>query len=169
VQEAFAVASRLEKQVGKEADQLLALRQGVIQQENAVWVPRAELDSAEAEYKSLVTELQQQASVAPAPAPVGPPKLKLVDLCDEFFDLGSIFEIDEVSFFEADGERARGGRGEIAKRKGALNSGVSKLAKDWLGPLAQAAAGAPPTELQLEDPSPIKYLYLLSEVLALRA
>eukprot|EP00959_Pyramimonas_sp_CCMP1952_P338436 7087511-Pyramimonas_sp.AAC.1 len=63
-------------------------------------------------------------------------------MCDESFDLGAFLTIDEVSFFEGGGQLDPKGRDGIAKRKDDLNSGVSKHAKDLLGPLVAAAKAA---------------------------
>ncbi|CAK0870876.1 unnamed protein product, partial [Prorocentrum cordatum] len=142
VQQQYAIVSRLEKVLGKEADKLVGWRSDLLVREGTVRSMRAELEEADALYKSLVTELQQQASVGQPPgAPTGPAGLKLEDFRGESFDLGAVLTIDEVSFFEGDDQLDPEGREGIAERKGDPNAGVSKLAADLLGPLVAAVKG----------------------------
>ncbi|CAK0788510.1 unnamed protein product [Prorocentrum cordatum] len=124
VQQQFAAVARLEKTLDREVDKLLLWRDDVAKLEDTVRNMREELATADQQYKSLVADLQQQ------------------DLCADTFDLGAFLTVDEASFFEGDAELQEKDREKIAKRKEDLNAGVSKLAKDLLGPLVAAAKAA---------------------------
>ncbi|CAK0819444.1 unnamed protein product, partial [Prorocentrum cordatum] len=137
VQQQFAAVARLEKALDREVDKLLGWRNDIAKLEDTVCTMREELAAADQQCKALVAELQQQASVAPVPAAPAPAELKLEDLCADAFDLGAFLTVDEVSFFEGDAELEDKDREEIAKWKDDLNAGVSKLAKDLLGPLGE--------------------------------